>query len=254
LVKGMKDAKERGQVPQALFCANYLIAFRPNDLNTQKKREDGSTSRSDDYLCANGMMVGDDDHEVVGTYKNLKPSKEYVGKRFIDKYATTLICDVCDYDMVAGVISWAMTDEFASVTCTTTVDQYKRGVASGAEVKGQEWRSNGGGITSSMVERLGLEDAIVDWGFNEGVGFTKQLGRSFVASCIEQGRVEFDKGLTSSHAVELVLGHAPGSTNNNDYLKFDCRSPTTVEGVVAMKVCKERPIDGLEYGLCLVKK
>jgi hypothetical protein len=255
LVKGMKDAKERGQVPQALFCASYLIALRPNDLNTQKKRDDGSTSRPEDYECVKGVLVGDDDLEVVGTYNNLKPSKETTtGKRFIDKYATVLICDECDYDTVASTISWAMNDEFASLPCTTTVPQYKRGVASGAEVKGQEWRTNGGGITSSMVARLGLEDAIVSWGFNEGVGFTKQLGRSFVASCIEQGRVEFGTGLTSSQAVELVLGHAPGSTNNNDYLKFDCQSPTPVEGVVAMKVCKERSIDDVEYGLCLVKK
>ena len=33
VVAGVKDGIERKQYPQVIFCLNYLIALRPNDLN-----------------------------------------------------------------------------------------------------------------------------------------------------------------------------------------------------------------------------
>ena len=33
VVAGVKDGTERKQYPQVIFCLNYLIALRPNDLN-----------------------------------------------------------------------------------------------------------------------------------------------------------------------------------------------------------------------------
>jgi hypothetical protein len=105
-----------------------------------------------------------------------------------------------------------------------------------------------------MVKRLKLDEGVVeDWGYHAG-GYTKQLGRSFVACCIEQGRLEFEKGLTSSQAVELTLGHAPLSINNVNYLKFDCRPCTAVAGVIAVKVCEENIVDGVAYGICCIAK
>jgi hypothetical protein len=253
MVQGMIDGRDRDQVPQVLFCANYIVALRANDLNTQKKRADGTSSCPDDYQYVKGVTIGDGDREVAGTINNLKPSKENTDKRFVKGYATVLICKPSDYDTVIDILAWAMDSSNASRPCTTTVNQYNRGDASGAEVKGQEWGKGGGGIIPVMVKRLGLDKAVKEWGFNKS-GLTKQLGRSFVASCVEQGRLELDRGLTSSQAVELVLGHAPGSMNNNDYLKVDCRPCTAVAGVVAVKVCEDHPIGDVKYGLCLVKK
>ena len=33
IVSGLRDGIERRQYPQVIFCLNYLIALRPNDLN-----------------------------------------------------------------------------------------------------------------------------------------------------------------------------------------------------------------------------
>ena len=259
MVHGVRDGMERKQVPQVLFCLGYLVGLRPNDMNTQKKRTNETFSCAEDYQCIENATTGADEwREVVGTIKNRKPSKENASVDFVGEYTTVFICETEDYDLIKSAIAWVMDDCNAKRPCTTLLVEYERGDPSGAEAKGQEWRSGRekGWITTKMVERLGLNGAVAsskDWGIHTG-GFTKQLGRSFVASCIEQGRLEFDKGLTSSQAIELALGHAPLSNNNVNYLKFDCRPCPTVAGVVAVKVCEDYPADGVTYGICLVKK
>jgi hypothetical protein len=247
---------ERDQVPQVNFCMSYLLGLRPNDMNIQKARTNGIFSSTDDIQYIEGATAGKDGLNVIGTIKNLKPSKENQNREcIISEYTTAYICDKKDYPTVERARLWAMDPANASRPCITTKTQYLRGDPSGAEVMGQEWRNgrSSGWITGEMVKRLKLDDAIIDWGFQKN-GFTKQLGRGFVTSCIEQGRFEFEEKLTPSHAVELALGHAPLSTNNVNYLKFDCRPCTPVAGVVAVKVCDERRVDDISYGICLVEK
>jgi hypothetical protein len=255
VVAGLKDGMERCQVPQVLFCLGYIVGLRPNDLNTQIKRADGTSSCLADYQFIEGATSGEDERVVVGSIKNTKPSKENKGRDFVGVYTTAFICDQKDYPLVMEAEKWVMDDSNAALRCITTQDQYIRGDASGAEPKGKEWRNGreSGWVMTPMIERLGLNECVEDWGVHKG-GFTKALGRSFVACCVEQGRLEFDKGLTPSHAVELALGHVPLSSSNVNYLKFDCRNCTPVAGVMAVKVCEENPVEDATYGICLVKK
>jgi hypothetical protein len=113
----------------------------------------------------------------------MKPSKENESKQFIKEYTTVFLCDPSDYDLITSAITWVMDNTNAALPCTTTKDRYNRGDASGAEVKGQEWGKGGGGIIPVMVERLGFNDTVEDWGVHKS-SFTKQLWRSFVASCV----------------------------------------------------------------------
>jgi hypothetical protein len=265
VVAGVKDGMERRQVPQVLFCIGYLIGLCPNDFNTQKKRADETVSCLTDFQYIEGATSGEDELVIVGSIKNTRPSKEnrsknYVGayatsKDLVDAYTTGIICDTEDHDLIKDAITWAMDSRNAGLPCITTRGQYIRGDASGAEPTGKEWRNgrSSGWVMGEMIKRLGLNECVEDWGVHKG-GFTKALGRSFVACCVEQGRLEFNKGLTPSHAVELTLGHMPLSSSNVNYLKFDCRPCTPVAGVMAVKVCKENPIGDVTYGICLVKK
>jgi hypothetical protein len=255
MTNGVRDGVQRCQVPQVLFCLAYLVGFRPNDLNTQKKRANQTSSCLTDFNYVEGATSGEDERAIVGTITNKKPSKDNRGKDFIEEYVTGFICDPKDYGMIRDAIMWVMDSVNAAKPCITTKAAYIRGDASGAEPTGKEWRNGrpGGWVMSAMVERLRLNECVEHWGCHRG-GFTKALGRSFVTCCFEQGRFEFDKGLTPSHAIELALGHAPLSSSNVNYLKFDCRPCTPVAGVVAVKVCKENPVEGVTYGICLVAK
>jgi hypothetical protein len=255
MVAGVRDGMERRQVPQVLFCLAYLIALRPNDLNTQKKRTDGTVSCLADFQYIEGATSGEGERVVVGSIKNTKPSKENNSKEFVGAYITGAVCDAKDHPLLKEAITWVMDERNAGLPCITTKSQYSKGDASGAEPTGKEWRNGrvSGLVMTAMIERLGLNECVERWGCHRR-GFTKALGRSFVACCVEQGRFEFEKGLTPSHAVELTLGHAPLSSCNVNYLKFDCRNCNPVAGVAAVKICEENPIEGVTYGICLVKK
>jgi hypothetical protein len=256
-VAGVRDGMGRRQVPQVLFCLGYLIGLRPNDLNTQKKRADGTFSRLTDFqYIEGGATSGEDELVIIGSIKNTRPSKENKSKEFITAYITGTVCDTKDNDLIRDAIAWAMDSRNAALPCITTKTQYTRGDASGAEVEGTEWRNGrpSGWVMTPMIERLGLNECVEDWGCHNG-GFTKALGRSFVACCVEQGRFKFDKGLTASHAIELALGHAPLSSNNVNYLKFDFgQKCTPIPGVMAVKVCEANPVGDVTYGICLVNK
>jgi hypothetical protein len=255
MVAGVRDGMERRQVPQVLFCLGYLIGLRPNDLNTQKKRGDETVSCPADFQYIEGATSGEDELVIIGSIKNTRPSKENRSKDFVDAYTTGIVCDTKDYDLIKEAVAWAMDSRNAGLPCITTKAQYIRGDASGAEPEGKEWRNgrSSGWVMGEMIKRLGLDECVEHWGCHRG-GFTKALGRSFVTCCVEQGRLEFDKGLTPSHAVELALGHVPLSSSNVNYLKFDCQNCTPVAGVMAVKVCKENPVGDVTYGICLVKK
>ena len=103
-----------------------------------------------------------------------------------------------------------------------------------------------------MIKRLNLEEAREEWGAYRG-SFTKQLGRSFVACCVEQGRFECESGLTPVKAVELLLGHEQLSTSNINYLQMYV-NPKRLRNVMLQKVTPESPIktsDGcpISYGV-----
>ena len=104
----------------------------------------------------------------------------------------------------------------------------------------------------AMVDRLKLNTVEHKWASHK-FGFTKQLGRGFVASCVEQGRFKLDIGLTPMKSIELLLGHEKLSSSNVCYLKMDVR-PKQVESVLLRNVTQENQLNGASYGVCLTQK
>lgn len=235
-VAGLEDGMVRWQVPQVLFCLSYLVALRPNDLNVA-------------FVRQNGVSSGPETHVVArpGTLLNLAPSKACPGARAPRPYATALICDPKHYETVERALRFVQTSEIAALPPTRKKKAYLEGFPSGPEVTGTEWGTHQKGVRRAMLDRLGFEGAVQTWGAYRG-GFTKQLGRSFVASCVEQGRFQLEPGLNPTRAVELLLGHEPLSSTNVNYLRCDVR-PSKVHGVLLRKVEPDRPFHGLKYGV-----
>ena len=126
-------------------------------------------------------------------------------------------------------ISFVQNEENATLPCTGRVTQYLADIPSGAS-SAQEWGNARRGIMKAMIGRLGLNSCVTEWATHK-FGFSKQLGRGFVASCVEQGRFKLEPGLAPLKSVELLLGHEKLSQCNVCYLKMDVR-PSKVPGVV----------------------
>ena len=264
VVSGLRDGIERRQYPQVIFCLNYLIALRPNDLNRGHVRigegnAEAPQVRPGDHTVELGNFNhgglcpgGEHTHtsELCGTLLNLNPSKFIAAKRSILAYSTVFICDVADYETVEKGIAYVQNAENAAIPCTGRVVQYKSDVPSGAST-GQEWGNARKGIFKAMIERLDLNSCVTKWA-NHKFSFTKQLGRGFVASCVEQGRFELEPGLAPMKSVELLLGHEKLSQCNVCYLKMDVR-PSKVAGVTLRKVSATSPIGPVQYGVCLTR-
>ena len=255
VVAGLKDGIERKQYPQVIFCLNYLIALRPNDLNRGHVRVgvDRSGEQSsgvipgDHVVCQQPMF---NNHKLCGTLLNHNPSKFIAAKREILSYSTVFISDVADYELLERGVAYVQNQENANIPCTSRVSQYVANEPSGA-TSCQEWGNCRKGIMKAMVERLELNTCVVTWACHK-FGFTKQLGRGFVASCVEQGRFKLEQGLAPLKSVELLLGHEKLSSSNVCYLKLDART-TQILGVTLRRVSTEQPIGLVHYGVCLAK-
>ena len=90
-----------------------------------------------------------------------------------------------------------------------------------------------------MVKKMELNDAIETWNENKE-GFTKQLGRSFVACCIHQNIIK--NSFAAERAAELALGHMLGSSADRCYLTL-CVRPSQHPDVVLREVTTEDPIE-----------
>ena len=167
---------------------------------------------------------------VVGTLANLLPSKRKRNSTALvsDGYTTVFICPPTDYGLLRKALAFIF--EFGELPCTTKLKDYQRDVACGA-TRSREWGHCNAGIHREVIGRLGFLDVVRDLGSVKS-GFTKQLGRSFAASCVEQGIFKFHGGLRPYRAVELCLGHSALSSNNVDYLKVDCGITGSYKGVV----------------------
>jgi hypothetical protein len=249
IVVGLKDGIERKQYPQVIFCLNYLIALRPNDLNRGHIRVG---------VCRNGVIPGDhimcqehlfNKQKIVGTLLNKNPSK-FKAKHEILSYSTVYICDPADYELLERGIAFVQNQENATIPCTGRVSQYLANQPSGATTS-QEWGNCRKGVMKAMIERLQLNTCVVQWASHK-FGFTKQLGRGFVASCVEQGRFKLEQGLAPLKSVELLLGHEKLSSSNVCYLKMDARA-TQIPGVTLRRVSTENPVGCVQYGVCLTK-
>ena len=255
VVAGVKDGIERKQYPQVIFCLNYLIALRPNDLNRGHVRV--GAGRIGEQLS--GVIPGDHtvcqelffkNNKICGTLLNKNPSKFVVAKRAVLSYSTVFISDPADYELLERGVAYVQNEENASIPCTGRVNQYMANEPSGA-TSCQEWGNCRRGIMKAMIARLQLNTCVVSWASHK-FGFTKQLGRGFVASCVEQGRFKLEQGLAPLKSVELLLGHEKLSSSNVCYLKLDART-TQIPGVTLRRVSTEHPIGCVHYGVCLTK-
>jgi hypothetical protein len=107
-----------------------------------------------------------------------------------------------------------------------------------------------------MLEELDLCASVIKWGTKENGNITAGMGRTFVASCIEQGRFHLTPPLTPYKAVERALGHVPNSSQNKAYFTM-CINPPKVSGVHMRKVTTENSITlngtAITHGVYLVR-
>ena len=95
VVAGVKDRIERKQYPQVIFCLNYLIALRPNDLNRGHVRvevgrngEQSSGVIPGDHVVCRELLFNN--QKICGTLLNNILSKFVVAKRDVLSYSTVL--------------------------------------------------------------------------------------------------------------------------------------------------------------------
>ena len=103
-----------------------------------------------------------------------------------------------------------------------------------------------------MAKKYGFHDAVRSWGAVKP-GFTQQLGRSFVACSVEQGRFRLSPKLRPFKAVELVLGHDQFSSNNINYLKLTVNPPKIDSVIMQTMSSKGFLVNGemIQYGVYL---
>jgi hypothetical protein len=244
VVRGVRIGIDTMQCPMVLFCMAYLVGLRANDMNAVHVRHHREKSNAKSHRGPmSDARKRRDGRSIVGTLLNYHPSKQMRSSKpeFLPQdYGTVFICDVKDYPLMEEAIAFLYDPRIVNLRCTTTVKEFKHKVPSGPP-KGQEWRSPRKGIFKAMIDELDLNSSVEKWGGFEHEGLTRQIGRSFVACNVEQGRFVLDTGLTPFKAVELALGHEPLSGNNVNYLKIDVR-PTPVKGVTLCKVDKSNPV------------
>ena len=237
-VDGVRDGMERKQVPQVLFCLNYLIGLRPNDLNPAFERRWTASASATTHVIVDALT---NNEPLVGTLANLLPSKVKRGDDPTTRLHTTVfICPPADYPLMREALAFVF-ENGKRWPCTTKIRDYRSDVPCGGLRTGLEWgRSPSTGVNKAMLERLGFVETVEDWG-SVRPNFTRALGRSFVASCVEQGIFEFGGDLRPFRAVELLLGHMQLSSNNINYLKLCCR-PERYQGIKLHETTPEAPV------------
>ena len=264
LIAKMTSALQHGithrQAPQVLLCLGYLVGLRANDLNTAHERRSGievfhvDLDRDIDFAAIVFEEGTATTTPCVGTLLNFRPSKHNGSKEPV-QYATPFICDSVFYPLMREALAFLRAPETQECRCTTRISDYPS-VPSGPE-RSQEWRS----IFPKVIESFGFYEAVHEDDREQHVKFTANLGRSFVAACIEQGRFQLGPNLQPIRAVELSLGHSPLSTQNVNYLKLDVRPISQVPDVVLRDLHKDKRVaigeeneDAVvSYGVVLVK-
>ena len=246
LIEALRDGLKYKKAPQVLFCLNYIIGLRPNDLNPLHIRGNGFQASAD-----TNIILGDHVGGVVGSICNTRPSKQIEGKTKHAAYGTCLICDPTDYELVFSAVKWLFSPQCTEMVCNTSLKDFLNNVPSGLPRNNHtsEYLTN----FKQMANKYRFHDAVKNWG-SVRPSFTQQLGRSFVACSVEQGRFQLSPELRPLKAVELVLGHDQFSSNNINYLKLTV-NPPKVSSVMMHKILpsNEFVINGIEvsYGVYL---
>jgi hypothetical protein len=264
ICRGLRIAIDEKQCPMALFLLSFLVPLRSNDQNEAHERVGGRTCDLGSHRIVSDAKTSDG-RSIVGTFVNMFPSKARAGLPH-PNYATVYMCDPEYYPLVEEAFAFVHSPSMIGLPCTTYVRDYINKVPSGPQRK-HEWS---GGILNRMLLDLDLSSSISEWGTlstatydDDGTvkspgGITAGLGRAFNASSVEQGRFYLTPPLTNNKAVERLLGHVAGSTQNAPYLKVCCSDPPKAPGVVMRKVTASDPIyldDGaivITEGVCLV--
>ena len=246
LIQALRDGLKYKKAPQVLFCLNYIIGLRPNDLNPLHTRGNGFKATAE-----TNIILGEHVEGVVGSICNTIPSKQIEGKTKHAAYGTCLICDPVDYELVFSAVKWLFSPQCFEMVCNTSLKDFLNNVPSG--LPRNNHTSEYLTIFKQMANKYRFHDAVKNWG-SVRPSFTQQLGRSFVACSVEQGRFQLSPELRPLKAVELVLGHDQFSSNNINYLKLTV-NPPKVSSVMMHKILpsNEFVINGIEvsYGVYL---
>jgi len=254
IIDGLKEALKYEIYPQVLFCMNFLLCGRANDLNIKRIRGDGAHSSKDThFVLENYIYKG---QEIIGTVVNLLTSKNQ-NKNHVKEISLPMICHPKEYGLVKQGLEFLMDQEKANFFCYASQKSFKSKDKCGAAKfneggqRKNEWKH----IRACMVTRLKLKDAIIKLPENRVFYFTNSTGRDFNASfvsdnCFEKG------GMGNNVASELVLGHVHDSSVNASYEKIKLKNVPKYD-VVLKKIDPTEPLKighrSIANGLYLTK-
>jgi len=253
IIDGLKEALKYEIYPQVLFCMNFILCGRANDLNIKRIRGDGTHSSKDTHFVLENYIYKE--QEIIGTIVNLLTSKNQ-NKNHVKEISLPMICHSEHYGLVKTGLDFLMSEEKADMKCYSSVIAYKNKDKCGAPKfkhgqRQNEWKH----IRPCMVTRLKLKDAILKspekWKFD----FSNCTGRDFVASFVADG--SFEKGGLGNNLVhETVLGHTGDSSANAAYEKIKLKNMPKYD-VVLKKIDPTEPLKighrSIANGLYLTK-
>ena len=252
IIQGLKEGLRYEIYPQVLFCMNFILCGRANDLNIKRIREDGTHSSKETHFVLENCIYKEE--EIIGTIVNLLTSKNQ-NKNHVKEISLPMICHPEHYGLVKQGLEFLMTEEKADMKCYSSVKFYKNKDKCGAPKfkdgqRQNEWKN----IRKVMIKHLELRDAIVKspekWTFD----FQNCTGRDFVASFVADG--SFEKGSLGNNVVhETVLGHTYESSANGAYEKIKLQNMPTYN-VILKKIDEPLKIGdrSISTGLYLTKK
>ena len=232
----LRHGLEFKMVPLIEFCMTYLVCVRPMDLNIKVRRQDGVVAGPSTHAIYNR-----DDCFALAVKISSKQRKH---QREKPAYMTPFICKPEDYLLMQRALEFLHSDEAKALPkCYGSKKSFDKNLPCGAETSNREWSER---VQSHMVKKMELEAAIETWNDNKR-GFTKQLGRSFVACCLHQNIIK--NSFAAERAAELALGHMLGSSADRCYLTL-CVRPSQHEEVLLREVTAEAPIQVSGKNIC----
>jgi hypothetical protein len=107
LENGLRDGIDRKQHPQVVFCMNWLLGTRANDLNVAFSRVNGDIASKDDYQIVKSAGI-------CGTLINSLVSKSSARPQ-IEEYATVFISE--KYELMSESIKFIFDPTITRLPC-----------------------------------------------------------------------------------------------------------------------------------------
>ena len=236
-IQGLEYALEKKLYPQVQFCLSFLVCTRPQDLNCNKIRVNGSQSSNETNKFLHDISYKDD--TILATLANLMPSKQYK-EALLPPRLVPFICDPKHYGLVMEGFNFLQEKENIDRACYGGKKKYLAGCACGPEnVKSVEWNRK---IDKLMIENLGLLNCVKNPEKCEWFKFTKTNGRHFTACAMAQGILNLDDDIMPNAAFRNALGHEIRSPADHSYDNIKCTNIPKYDNILVKKIDPNTPL------------